>query len=164
MAIFGRVHVLSWTCSEAKVSESMFPNRVQMLRCLSFRALRVAALVFFCVGGVRAQEQVAREAMRWLPGQCLSCHNAEKHKGGLDMTSREKLFAGAESGAVIDTNKVAASLLLKVLEPEADPHMPPKKQLTTNQITVLSKWVAGGAPWDSAALAEASAPRSVKIG
>jgi WD40 repeat protein len=141
----------------------MFPNRVQMLRCLSFRALRVAALVVFCVA-VRAEERVAREAMRVLQGQCLSCHNAEKHKGGLDMTSREKLFAGAENGAVIDTNKMAASLLLKVLEPEADPHMPPKKQLSTNQIAVLTKWITAGAPWDSAALAEAAAPRTVKLG
>jgi WD40 repeat protein len=106
-----------------------------------------------------AAESVAPAAMKLLHGQCMSCHNPEDHKGGLDFTTREKLM----TGAAIDTGKPAESLLLKVLVADADPHMPPKKQLSTNQIAVLAEWVAAGAPWDEAALATASAPRVVKL-
>ena len=102
--------------------------------------------------------------MRLLNAQCLGCHNAEKRKGGLELSSREKLLAGADSGPVIDSSDPAESLLLKVLAADADPHMPPKKQLSAHQIDVVKKWVAAGAPWDSAALARASAPREVKVG
>src|SRR6185436_12513862 len=60
--------------------------------------------------------------------------------------------------------KPEQSALFKALAPEADPHMPPKKQLSTNQIALVRKWIAVGAPWDEVALAKASAPREVKLG
>ena len=144
----------------------MFLNRSQLIRLLSLvpaRGVLVAAVFWFSSWVGAAESGVAREAMKLLHTQCLSCHNPEKQKGGLDMSTREKLLAGAESGAVIDSARSAESRLLKVLGAEADPHMPPKKQLTTNQIALLTKWVGEGAHWDSEALAKASAPRVVKV-
>jgi WD40 repeat protein len=107
--------------------------------------------------------KLARDAMRLLHANCFSCHNAEKHKAGLELTSRELLLRGGNSGPVVDEKQPAESLLLKVLAPNADPHMPPKKQLSTNQIQLVLSWVSAGTPWDTEALAKAAMPREVKV-
>src|SRR5262245_35514093 len=36
-----------------------------------------------------------------LRANCLSCHNSRKTKGGLDLSTRESLFAGGDKGPVI---------------------------------------------------------------
>jgi mono/diheme cytochrome c family protein len=108
-----------------------------------------------------AREKVTEDAMRLLHNNCLSCHNAEKEKGGLQLTSRDALLKGGDNGAVVLPGKPDKSLIVQVLASDADPHMPPKKQLSTNQIQVMRRWVAGGAPWDETALARAAAPRQV---
>lgn len=108
------------------------------------------------IGPLAAQTSPAadltRDAMLVLKAECFSCHNEKKKKGGLVLTSRDALFKGADSGPVIETDQPASSTLLAVLRADADPHMPPKKQLTAAQIQVLRAWVQGGAQWDEAAL------------
>src|SRR5687767_4408418 len=110
-----------------------------------------------------AREQLTEDAMRLLHNNCLSCHNAEKEKGGLQLTSRSALLKGGDSGSVVLPGKPDKSLIVQVLASDADPHMPPKKQLSTNQIQTMRRWVAAGAPWDDTALARAAAPRQVAL-
>lgn len=103
-------------------------------------------------------------AMRLLKANCLSCHNDEKHKGGLKLTSREAMMKGGDDGAVVVEGKPDESLLIQSLSADADPHMPPKKQLSSAKIDLLRNWLRAGAPWDAAALAgEPSAPRAVSL-
>jgi WD40 repeat protein/mono/diheme cytochrome c family protein len=109
------------------------------------------------------QSRLAEDAMRLLHNNCASCHNSEKQKGGLQLTSREALLKGGDSGSVATPGKPDKSLIVQVLASGADPHMPPKKQLSTNQIALMRRWIAAGAPWDDTALARAAAPREVKI-
>ncbi|HEV8542004.1 MAG TPA: DUF1549 domain-containing protein [Verrucomicrobiae bacterium] len=121
-----------------------------------------------CLAGYSAEQAastkvLAKDAMRLLHANCLSCHNPEKHKGGLQMTSRELLLKGSDSGPVLQQDKIDESLLVKVLAADSDPHMPPKKQLSTNQIALFRTWISAGAPWDVEALAKVSAPRIVKF-
>src|SRR6185503_1481441 len=73
------------------------------------------------------------------------------------------LLKGADSGKVVVAGKPDASLLWKALQPEADPHMPPKKQLTTNQIEIVRRWIAGGLKWDEAAWRGEPRARDVKL-
>src|SRR5688572_15575878 len=77
---------------------------------------------------------ITREAMHLLKGECFSCHNEKKKKGGLVMTSRESLLQGSESGPVVQPGRQESSLMAKVLLADSDPHMPPKRQLTDPQI------------------------------
>src|SRR5437762_13998661 len=77
------------------------------------------------------------QAMRILRSNCLSCHNDEKKKGGLRLTSRENALKGGDNGPVLIPRKPNESLLAKVLLPDSDPHMPPKKQLSEQDITTL---------------------------
>jgi mono/diheme cytochrome c family protein len=108
--------------------------------------------------------QTTERAMRLLSANCLSCHNAEKHKGGLQLLSRGDALKGGDDGPVLVPGKPNESALFKALASDADPHMPPKKQLSTNQIELMRRWVAAGAPWDENALAKAAAPREVSLG
>ena len=90
--------------------------------------------------------------MTILRAQCFNCHNDTKVKGGLDLTSRAAALKGGDSGVSLKPGKGADSLLIKVLAPGGDPHMPPKKQLPAPAIATLRAWVDAGAPWDAGVL------------
>jgi len=94
------------------------------------------------------------QAMSVLRANCLNCHNDEKKKGGLRLTSRENALKGSDNGPVLVPRKSDKSLLTKVLLADADPHMPPKKQLSEKAIATLRQWIDAGAKWDAKALAE----------
>ncbi len=97
-------------------------------------------------------DKSAAAAMTILRAQCFNCHNDTKVKGGLDLTSREAALKGGDSGVAIKLGRGADSMLIKVLAPGGDPHMPPKKQLPANTITTLRAWVDAGAHWDAGVL------------
>ena len=99
------------------------------------------------------------EAMVLLKANCFSCHNPDKEKGGLDLTSREAILAGGDNGKVLQPGKAAASRLVQTLQPGADPHMPPKDQLSPRAIAALETWVNDGAPWDAEALKDRPSPK-----
>src|SRR2546426_8925109 len=97
---------------------------------------------------------IASEAVRVLRAECFACHNEEKKKGGLVLTSRKSLLKGGKDGAVVVPGKPDSSPLAKALLGDADPHMPPKKQLTDAQIKIVREWIKGGLVWDAKALEE----------
>jgi WD40 repeat protein len=119
------------------------------------------ARIFFCLltlfaAAVNAAEPtraVSPQAMAILKGNCFNCHNTEKKKGGLLLTSRAGLFKGGENGPVVTAGNGEKSKLIHFLSPESDPHMPPKKQLSDKQIAVLRSWIDEGAVWNEQALA-----------
>ncbi|MDE2679727.1 MAG: hypothetical protein OSB29_00010 [Verrucomicrobiota bacterium] len=98
------------------------------------------------------------EAMSLLKANCFSCHNPDKEKGGLDLTTRAAALRGSEEGKVLLPGRAAASRLIQSLQPAADPHMPPKVQLLPRAITALSDWVNAGAEWDAALLKDRARP------
>ncbi|MEP6670090.1 MAG: DUF1553 domain-containing protein [Chthoniobacter sp.] len=130
-------------------------------RLIQITSLGLLALL---VQSAPAADTATPEAMRLLKSNCFSCHNDQKKKGGLVMTSRETLLKGGDNGPALDLNAPDKSALLDALAADADPHMPPKKQLSAPQIALLKGWVHDGAKWDAAALVrQPSAPRSVAV-
>jgi WD40 repeat protein len=130
-------------------------------------ALRILIAVVFLAPFARAAQPAATEvsrkeprlearAMTILRENCTTCHNAEKKKGKLLLTSREAALNGGENGAAIVPGDASKSPLANVVAEDADPHMPPKGQLTPAEIATLKAWIAAGAEWDEAAL---SAPK-----
>lgn len=99
------------------------------------------------------------EAMALLHRNCVSCHGEEQQRGGLSLASRELALKGGDSGRVVLPGKPESSLLLQLLAPDADPHMPPKRQLSPQQIDLVRRWIQSGAKWDAPTLARLSAPR-----
>ncbi len=87
--------------------------------------------------------------------RCLSCHSAEKHRGGLDMSTRTALLKGGDSGPAIIPGDADKSLLIKMIRHEAEPFMPHKEdQMPAGEIAKLVEWVMAGA-----AMPEANAPK-----
>lgn len=84
--------------------------------------------------------------------KCMSCHNSQKAKGELIMETRELLLKGGKSGKLWDHSNPGSGLLLERLwlPLEAKKHMPPKgkPQLSAEELELLQRWVAAGAPFD----------------
>lgn len=82
-----------------------------------------------------------------LSERCANCHNSENTKGGLDLTSRESLLKGGESGPAVVPGKVDESWLLDMVTGD-EPEMPKNaKPLAPDQLADLRKWIESGAKW-----------------
>lgn len=81
-----------------------------------------------------------------LKENCLKCHAGENPKGGLNLTTREGLIKGGDSGSAVDLKDVSESILLQAINYEGY-EMPPTGQMSPANIEVLTKWVKDGLPW-----------------
>jgi hypothetical protein len=84
-----------------------------------------------------------------ITARCTGCHNKSDRKGGLDLTTRETLVAGGESGVVLKPGDPTASLLWQRV---VDKEMPPKEPLPEREQQLLQDWIRRGAPWRGGAL------------
>jgi uncharacterized membrane protein len=85
---------------------------------------------------------------------CYSCHSEEKVRGDLRLDSREFVFAGGESGAIIIPGSASNSEFVRriSLPKDHDDVMPSKgKLLTDKEIALISLWIDKGAPWPEGA-------------
>ena len=109
--------------------------------------------------GDETTRDLASEAFAVLQARCFECHgpDARRVKGGLRLGGRDALLAGGASGPAIDPDEPGESLLLRAVR-RAEPgfEMPPDEPLPPEELALLERWVAGGAPWPSG-VAEASA-------
>jgi mono/diheme cytochrome c family protein len=77
---------------------------------------------------------------------CLECHNPSDHKGGLDLTRRERALAGGDSGPALKPGDPDGSLLVARI---AAGEMPPKgrTKLADAERELLQSWIKSGAKW-----------------
>jgi mono/diheme cytochrome c family protein len=87
-----------------------------------------------------------------LATRCIACHGPDKAEGGLRLDSRKAALAGGDTGPALVPGKPDESLMLlavkgthQVLE------MPPKDDLTKQEIRALEQWIKDGAPWPESA-------------
>jgi mono/diheme cytochrome c family protein len=105
-------------------------------------ACAAALLIAWCARAEPAAPPApTAQAMAVLRDNCVGCHNPEKKKGKLLLTSRADALRGNEDGPALAPGKPDESLLLKVLAAGADPHMPPKKQLSDADVAALRGWI-----------------------
>ena len=130
--------------------------RPYALHFIAIAMVAVAAAGSLCAG--------TPEAMSLLKANCFACHSDEKKKGGLVLTTREAMLRGGENGAVVVMGKAAASRLVQVMQPGADPHMPPKDQLSPRAIQSIESWINAGAQWDAALLVDRPPPAHEQLG
>ena len=75
---------------------------------------------------------------------CLNCHNPDKKKAGLDLSTYQAALAGSDNGKVVNSGDAAASLLFKCCKGTEEPKMPPKgDRLTDGELALLEKWIIG---------------------
>ena len=76
---------------------------------------------------------------------CNSCHNPDRARGGLDLTSMTAILAGGSSGDSVVPGEGANSYLYKLVAHLEKPYMPREKdKLPKNQIDLIKKWIDMG--------------------
>lgn len=76
---------------------------------------------------------------------CNNCHNPDKKKGGLDLTSYAALMAGGSSGEIAVAGDPAGSRLYACVTKAAEPFMPPQGDgLAAPDLDILKRWIEGG--------------------
>ncbi len=116
-------------------------------RWLSRRLLVLAATALAAVATAQEVEKLTYDdhVRPVLENKCFSCHNPDKKKGGLDLTSYAALLSGGGGGAVVDPGNPASSRLWTCSSKKEEPFMPPEgAPLEAKDLTLLSKWIAGG--------------------
>jgi hypothetical protein len=116
-----------------------------VMRTLTFIAGLLLAATARCAAAAPAEERAASVATL-IARNCLECHNASDHKGGLNLTAREAALRGGESGKVLlPGDAVGSALLERVTSKE----MPPEGRapLSDAEQKLLGQWIADGAAW-----------------
>ncbi len=83
-----------------------------------------------------------------LEAKCVSCHNDDEQRGGLNMYQKELFVEGGENGPVVQAGSTAESELFRrvTLPQKNEKYMPPKGEpLTYDEIQVLEWWINNGA-------------------
>ena len=89
----------------------------------------------------------SKEVLPILQGKCFKCHGGGSEiEGALQLTSREYVLEGGDSGSAVDLDSPEESLLLSAINYE-DYEMPPTGKLPQKQIEVLTRWVKMGMPY-----------------
>lgn len=99
-----------------------------------------------------------------IEANCSKCHNADKKKADLDLTSYADALKGSGSGAVLASGSPDASKLWKALTHSEEPYMPPNRpKLADKDLEVFKKWIAGGLLETSGSKAVAAAGASIDL-
>lgn len=92
-------------------------------------------------GKVTFQEHV----LPVVEAHCAKCHNADKQKGDLDLTSYAGVLKGGGTGAVVQSGVPDSSKLLRVVTHDEEPTMPPNRpKLGDKEIEVFRRWIQDG--------------------
>ncbi len=95
---------------------------------------------------------------------CLNCHNPDKKKAGLDLSTFQGAILGSENGKVLKSGDGAGSLLIKCVMPDGDPKMPPKgDRLPDTEIAIIKKWIDGQLLETAGGKAIAAAANNVQV-
>lgn len=86
-----------------------------------------------------------REVRPILRKRCASCHNPERPRGELDLTSYAGLVNGGAGGKAAVPGSPEESPLYTFAAHIEEPHMPPNApKIPQRELDVLQKWVEGG--------------------
>jgi mono/diheme cytochrome c family protein len=124
------------------------------------QAILVLGVLACAQRGVAADASVlwATKVQPLLDANCVKCHGPLQQKSGLELDSIEMLMKGGDDGAVIVPGKPQDSRLFQNLDPNAEQHMPPKKQLSDSDRKTVQEWIGAM----KTAPAVAAKPRPVR--
>jgi len=109
--------------------------------CGSLMALTIYPLALKADEKVTYQDNV----LPLIQANCAKCHNEDKRKADLDLTSYQGLLKGSGSGPVVVAGNPDASKLWKAITQTEDPTMPPNQPPMSDKVLdVFKKWIQGG--------------------
>ena len=113
-----------------------------------------------------AQEKITfqEHVLPLVENHCGKCHNPDKKKGDLDLSSYNGTLKGGGSGQVVMSGNPDSSKLYKAITHAEEPTMPPNKpRLPDKEIEVFKKWIAGGLLENSGSKAIAATKPAVDL-
>lgn len=122
----------------------------------------VAALLL-AAAPVAAADKVTYEqhVLPLLKEKCVACHDPDKVRGGLDVSSYAKLMEGGASGAVVKPGDADGSRLFQVVSHKVQPFMPPKSDMIpTKYLDTIKTWISQGAPENAGSKTMAAKPKA----
>jgi hypothetical protein len=73
---------------------------------------------------------------------CLNCHNPDKKKAGLDLSTYQATLQGSDNGKVVHSGNASGSLLFTCVKGTEEPVMPPKgDRLNDGELAIMEKWI-----------------------
>ncbi len=108
--------------------------------------LRPSLLILLTVPLAAAADKVTFDdhVMPIFQQSCLNCHNPDKAKGGLDLSTFAGTMKGGSGGKIVEPGDPGSKLVGCVLQ-TASPKMPPEgERVPAAQIDILKQWVEGG--------------------
>lgn len=110
--------------------------------------LLVAILAFSAtVSALHADDKITYQdhILPLVEANCSKCHNADKKKADLDLTSYQGALKGSGSGAVVVSGNLDGSKLWKAVTHAEEPNMPPNRpKLDDKDLDLFKKWILGG--------------------
>jgi len=95
----------------------------------------------------RADEKInyQQHILPLIEANCSKCHNGDKKKADLDLTSYQGALQGSGSGPVVISGNPDASKLWKAITHAEEPNMPPNRpRLSEKDLATFKQWIAGG--------------------
>ncbi len=107
-------------------------------------------LALTCMLTLAAPPSFNEDVLPILSNNCFACHgpDAAAREAGLRLDTRDGAIA---DGAIVPGDPDASGLLHRVTDDSAKRRMPPAhtgKQLSTEEIDILRRWISDGAPWE----------------
>lgn len=94
-----------------------------------------------------AQEKVTYQdhVFPLVENHCGKCHNPDKKKGDLDLSTHGAALKGGGSGQVLVSGNLDSSKLWRCINHIEEPNMPPNKpRLGDKELDVFKQWILGG--------------------
>lgn len=87
---------------------------------------------------------------------CVDCHGGNSIESGFDLTTRESLVRGGDSGTPgVMARNAKASLLYRLITHQEEPTMPLEaSKLKSQEIAMIGQWIDLGAPYDKSLIEE----------
>ena len=107
----------------------------------------LSATLFLLSFSAWAEEKInyADHLAPLIDANCAKCHNSDKKKADLDLTSYQGTLKGGGSGPIVAAGSLDGSKLWKALTHAEEPYMPPNRpKLPDKELEVFKQWILDG--------------------
>jgi WD40 repeat protein len=111
------------------------------------RVILYSFVPFLFISSADAQDKInyTDQILALVEANCAKCHNSDKKKADLDLTSYQGALKGSGSGVIVLSGNPDGSKLWKALTHAEEPFMPPNRpKLPDKELELFKKWIAGG--------------------
>lgn len=118
-----------------------------MLRIEPTKRFIAALGIALIACGARADDKITYQdnVLPLIQAHCAKCHNEDKRKADLDLTTYQGALKGSGSGVIVVSGNPDGSKLWRAVTQMEDPTMPPNSPpLPAAELDVFKKWIQGG--------------------